>query len=249
MGIAAGIVAASGRLASSPGVIRVDSTCSISSRAVGGTEIYARRLIAALGRRHPEAEFVAFCGREAAAELPDPDWPENVRVWRLPVPCAIKPLRLAAELVQLPAAAAKARVDVLHSLGTTTPVVTTCPRVVTLHDLIYDLYPDASRQPRAGAQAGRALGARRAHRVVTSSQATQEELVERFGLGPDRIDVVTSVTACARSPSPRRRRCCAAARARGPPVLLTVAAALPHKNSTACWGPSPGSATARRRRS
>ena len=65
-------------------------------RQVGGTEIYARRLIAALGRRRPDAEFVVFCGREAAATLPDPEWPENVRVRRLPVNCAIKPLRLAA---------------------------------------------------------------------------------------------------------------------------------------------------------
>jgi glycosyltransferase involved in cell wall biosynthesis len=201
-------------------------------RQVGGTEIYARRLIAALGCRHPEAEFVAFCGREAAAELPDPDWPENVRVWRLPVSCAIKPLRLAAELIQLPAAAAKARVDVLHSLGTTTPVVTSCPRVVTLHDLIYDLYPDSfPAAARWGLKLVVPLGARRAQRVVTSSQATREELIERLGLDPDRIDVVylghgmRVVT----EPTPeallRRRLDLGDA-----PVLLTVAAALPHKN-------------------
>ena len=212
MGIAAGIVAASGRLASSPRVIRVGlNLLYLVPRQVGGTEIYARRLISALGRRHPEAEFVVFCGREAAAELPDPDWPENVRVWRLPVPCAIKPLRLAAELVQLPAAAAKARVDVLHSLGTTTPVVTTCPRVVTLHDLIYDVYPESfPTAARWGLKLVVPLGARRAHRVVTSSQATRDELIERFGL--TRIASTSSISAmaCARSASPRPRRCCAA---------------------------------------
>jgi hypothetical protein len=54
-------------------------------RRVGGTEIYARRLVAALARERADAELVCFCGEEAAAELPDPEWPANVRVERLPV--------------------------------------------------------------------------------------------------------------------------------------------------------------------
>jgi glycosyltransferase involved in cell wall biosynthesis len=201
-------------------------------RQVGGTEIYARRLIAALGRRHPEAEFIVFCGREAATELPDPGWPKNVRVWRLPVSCAIKPLRLAAELVQLPAAAAKARVDLLHSLGTTTPVVTSCPRVVTLHDVIYDVYPDSfAAAARWGLKVIVPLGARRAQRVVTSSQATRDDLIERFGLDPARIDVVYLGYGMREvgKPAPEallRRRL----ELGDAPVLLTVAAALPHKN-------------------
>ncbi len=37
-------------------------------RQVGGTEIYARRLVAALARRVPE--IVVFCGIEAAETLP-----------------------------------------------------------------------------------------------------------------------------------------------------------------------------------
>jgi glycosyltransferase involved in cell wall biosynthesis len=201
-------------------------------RQVGGTEIYARRLIAALGRRRPEDEFVVFCGNEAAATLPDPEWTGNVRVRRLPVNCANKPLRLACELGQLPLAAAAARVDVLHSLGTTTPFVTHCPRLVTVHDLIYEAFPETfPTTARLGLKAVVPLGARRADRVITDSRATRTELLERFGLDPARVDAVHLGLGMreARAPAPEpelRRRFELGER----PVVLTVAAALAHKN-------------------
>ncbi len=201
-------------------------------RQVGGTEIYARRLIAALGRTRPADEFVVFCGNEAAATLPDPEWTANVRVRRLPVNCANKPLRLACELVQLPAAAAAARVDVLHSLGTTTPFAGHCPRLVTVHDLIYEAYPETFPAPaRLGLKAVVPLGARRADRVITDSDATRGELLERFGLDPARVDPVHLGLGMREAPAPTpeaglRERFELADR----PVVLTVAAALAHKN-------------------
>ena len=201
-------------------------------RQVGGTEIYARRLIAALGRRHPDTELVVFCGQEAAEVLPDPEWPASVRVRRLPVRCTSKPLRIAAELAQLPAAAAAARVDVLHSLGTTTPFVSHCPRVVTVHDLIYEVFPDTfPTAARWGLKAIVPLGARRADRVITDSRATREQLLERLKLDPARVDAVHLGLGMREAPVPAaepelRRRFELGER----PVVLTVAAALAHKN-------------------
>lgn len=101
---------------------------------VGGSEIYAREL----GRARPDVRLTAFCGREAAPSLRGAGWPDNVRVQELPVRCRVKPARIAAELTLLPAAAARARVDLLHSLGTTSPlVVPGRPSVVSILDLIY----------------------------------------------------------------------------------------------------------------
>src|SRR3954454_6729434 len=68
-------------------------------RQVGGTEIYARRLVAGLAQELPDTELLVFCGAEAPAVFPDPEWPASVRVVRAPVRAASKALRLATELV------------------------------------------------------------------------------------------------------------------------------------------------------
>ena len=41
----------------------------------GGSEVYARSLIPALGRARPEVCFTAFAAREAAPVLRGEDWP------------------------------------------------------------------------------------------------------------------------------------------------------------------------------
>ena len=89
--------------------------------------------------------------------------------------------------------------------------------------------------------------------MVTDSQATREELIERFDLDPERVDVVHLGLGMREVADARRRR--RAARAGWSlgtrRCVLTVAAALPHKNldrlleAIARWT----SATARRRRS
>jgi glycosyltransferase involved in cell wall biosynthesis len=201
-------------------------------RAVGGTEIYARRLVAALARERPDLEIVCFTGAEAAAELPDPEWPGNVRVVRIPVRAAVKPLRIAAELTLLPAAARHHGVQVLHSLGTTAPFTGRFERVTTVHDLIYDHFPGAFPAPaRLGLKLVVPIGARRSTRVQVSSHATKDEVVERFRLPADRVDVVhlglgmRDVADPAPEADLRERLGLADAR-----VVLSVNAALPHKN-------------------
>jgi glycosyltransferase involved in cell wall biosynthesis len=201
-------------------------------REVGGTEIYARRLVGALARERPDLEIVCFTGAEAAAELPDPEWPASVHVARIPVRARIKPLRIAAELSLLPVAARRHGIEVLHSLGTTAPLSGRFVRVTTVHDLIYDHFPGAFPAPaRLGLKLLVPAGARRSERVQVSSGATRDEVVERFRLPPGKVDVVhlglgmRDVT----DPTPEGEL-----RARldldGRRVLLSVNAALPHKN-------------------
>ncbi len=201
-------------------------------RKVGGTETFARRLVGALAAERPELEIVCFCGREAGAELPDPEWPASVRTVTLGVRAARKPLRLAAELVQLPRAAARERIDLLHSLGTTTPMHGRFARVTTVHDLIYHHYPSSFPAPaRLGLELVVPLGARRSDRVQVSSRATRDEVVELLRVPPERIDVVPlgvgmrDVAAATGEAELRRRLGLGDG-----PVLLSVAAALPHKN-------------------
>ncbi len=198
-------------------------------RQVGGTEIYARRLVAELARELPEV--VVFCGAEAAAELPDPSWPANVRVVRAPVRAAIKPLRLLFELLWLPLAARRARVELVHSLGTTAPLWGPI-RVTTVHDLIYEHFPGAfPAAARLGLQLVVPAGARRSRRVQVSSSYTKGDVVEHFGLDPGKVDVVPLGLGMRDVPDPAPEADLRARLELGTvPVLLTVNAALPHKN-------------------
>jgi glycosyltransferase involved in cell wall biosynthesis len=157
---------------------------------VGGTEIYARELIAALAAEKPDWEFVVFCGREAAADLPDESWPANVRVRGLPFNARNKPVRLAWELFRLPGVARREKIELMHSLGQTTPLWGCGKRVVTIHDLIYHHYkatfPAAAR---LGLELVVPLGARRADRVLAVSKATAEDLFDTYKIEPSKIDV------------------------------------------------------------
>ncbi|MBJ7457883.1 MAG: glycosyltransferase family 4 protein [Thermoleophilaceae bacterium] len=157
---------------------------------VGGSEIYARELIAALAREEPGWEFVVFCGREAAAVLPDESWPANVRVHALGFNARNKPSRLIWELLRLPGAARREQIDLMHSLGQTTPWWGCGRRVVTILDLIYHHYP--ATFPKA-AQRGLEFviprGARRADRICAISSATAEDLAASYGIDRGKIDV------------------------------------------------------------
>jgi glycosyltransferase involved in cell wall biosynthesis len=199
---------------------------------VGGSEIYARRLVAALAAEAPDTRFTAFAGREAAPSLRAEPWPENVRVHELPVDARNKPRRIAAEIALLPPAAARAGVDLLHSLGTTCPPFAGRPSVVTILDLIYEAYPDTF--PKASLLGLRALvgpSARRATRVITISQAVKDDVVGRLGVPADRVDVchlgfgMRAVPQATPAADLRERFGLGDGR-----VLLCVSAALAHKN-------------------
>jgi glycosyltransferase involved in cell wall biosynthesis len=156
---------------------------------VGGSEIYAHQLVDALGRARPDVRFTVFCGREAGPALRTVGWPENVRVHVMPVDARNKPARVATEVFLLPGAAARAKVDLLHSLGTTSPpVVPGRPSVVTILDLIYEAYPTTfPTAARWGLKALVGPAARRADRVITISAAVADDVHDRLRVPRERL--------------------------------------------------------------
>ena len=96
----------------------------------------------------------------------------------MPVDARNKPARVATEVFLLPGAAARAGVDLLHSLGTTSPpVVPGRPSIVTILDLIYEAYPTTFPTPaRWGLKALVGPAARRADRVITISAAVGDDV-------------------------------------------------------------------------
>lgn len=198
---------------------------------VGGTEVYARRLVHALAAARPRWRWLAYCGPDAVPALESERWPAAVRLVPSPRRSADKASRAALELGWLPWRARRDCLHLLHSLGTTSPLATRCPRVVTVHDLIYLHYPETF--PRAARIALKALvgpGARRSDRVIADSQAAKADIAAHLGVRAERIDVALLGCNIVRTePAPeaelRTRFDLADHR-----VCLCVSAALVHKN-------------------
>ncbi len=200
---------------------------------VGGSEVYARELVGALGRAAGETEFLAFANDEGAPSLAQAGWPANVRIVHAGKG-ANKPARIATELSRLPLAARRQRVELLHSLGTTGPIATAgVPHVLSILDLIYEHYPTPSPTPaRLGLRAVVGPAARRADRVVTISEAVKRDVATDCGVPADRIDAVLLGYGAERARrAPRRRRVLRERFGLGDGrVVLCVSAALVHKN-------------------
>jgi glycosyltransferase involved in cell wall biosynthesis len=195
----------------------------------GGMETYARELIPALVRERPDLRITAFVSREAAS-VGGP-WAELVDCVRVTVNARRRVEWVLGEQLLLPRLATRRDVDVLHSLASTAPASGRFRRVVTIHDLIYRIYPEAHFGLRAkGMSVLVPLAGRRSDRVIAPSQATRDDLVRLLGLSSTKIDVVPEgvdgVTAAGTPETELRGRFGLGDRS----VVLTASAMRPHKN-------------------
>jgi len=156
----------------------------------GGMEVAARELIPALLAAAPaDTRFTAFVNREAAAA--GGPWAELLPVVSVPVNARNRVQWVLGEQTLLPILAARAGVDLLHSMASTAPLWGRFRRVVTVHDLIYARFPQAHAGVRdKGMRVLVPAAARRSDRVIADSRSTRDDLVALLGLDPERIDDV-----------------------------------------------------------
>jgi glycosyltransferase involved in cell wall biosynthesis len=203
----------------------------------GGMEVVARELIPELLAAAPGLRFTAFVNREAAAARGGP-WGELLAAVTVPVNARRREQWVLGEQLLLAPLAARARVDLVHSLASTSPSWGPFKRVVTVHDLIYARFPDAHSGLRdRGMRVLVPLGVRRAQRVIADSQSTRADLIELLGTPAQRIDVAplglgTVQRDAPLAEAPTRRRFELGERR----VLLSLSAKRPHKNLVALIG-------------
>jgi glycosyltransferase involved in cell wall biosynthesis len=198
----------------------------------GGMEVYARELIPALLAAAPaDMRFTAFVNREAAAAGGGP-WGELLSAVTVPVNARNRLQWVLGEQALLPRLAARAGVDLVHSLASTAPLWGRFRRVVTVHDLIYARFPEAHTGIREkGMKALVPWAARRSARVIVDSQSTREDLMALVGIRPDRIDVVPlGLGAVRRAKPPREDETRARFDLGERHVVLSLSAKRPHKN-------------------
>jgi glycosyltransferase involved in cell wall biosynthesis len=158
---------------------------------VGGSEIHARMLLGAIRALEPELELIVYSAPEAIDSLRSESWADAVVFTKGPVRSRSKPLRVGSEITWLPLRAKRDRVQLLHSVGTTSPPFCRLPCVVTIHDLIYHHFPETfPATSRIGLRLLVPAGARRADRMIAISEAVKRDLIETLGVDPARIDVV-----------------------------------------------------------
>jgi len=190
----------------------------------GGRETHTRELLTAIAARDDRPHFIAFLGADAAAagrgwwtELPD-------RVVVLPRASARRRVSWAlGEAVAVGRAAARAGVDLVHGPANFAPFAGPFARVVTVHDVGFRRLPELMTPAmRLGTELLVPPAARRAHRVITVSAASRDDLVAELKVDPERIDVIPNGIASPPASASTERR-----------TILTVATNLPHKNLSA----------------
>src|ERR1700742_4093923 len=195
-------------------------------------EVAARELIPALlDAAPPGTHFTAFVNREAA-DADDGPWGELLPSVTVPVQARNRVQWVLGEQLLLPRLAARAGVELLHSLASTAPLRGRFKRVTTIHDLIYARFPEAHAGLRDRGMRVLVPGAaRRSDRLIADSQSTREDLVTLLGVDRRRVDVGPPRLGAVRRAQPLSERDTRASYELGERrVLLSLSAKRPHKN-------------------
>ncbi len=189
---------------------------------VGGTEIYLRHLLQALGEVDRINEYTIFTNRETGPDLV-PSQPNFVHAPQS-LAATFRPARIVWEQTVLPFAAARRRLDVMLNPGFTAPAPRVCPNVTVFHDLQHKRHPEYFRWFDlpfwriclwASAHTSRLL--------LADSEATRADLL-RFYRVPARKVRTVPLGVDPRFFEIGRQRGCAG------PYLLCASTLHPHKN-------------------
>jgi len=151
---------------------------------LGGNESYATNLIEALAEIDEVNQYTLYVTRREAVERFSNRWPNFVVRSTLPhTPLIRIPLTLSAELRKNP-------VDVLH-VQFTAPPFAPCPVVVSIHDLSFEHLPETFKL-RSQMQLRLTVrrSARRASQVVALSKHGRSDIIDTYGLSPDRVTAI-----------------------------------------------------------
>jgi len=156
----------------------------------GGIHNYIQQLIRHLAGADPSQRYVVFTGRthrglQGQADQAGLGW--QVSRW----PTERPSVRVVWEQTVQPWVIRRAGVHLLHSLAFVSPVLSSVPAVITVHDLSFLRFPERFRPVnRLYLSTMIRLSCRRARRVIAVSQATADEIVCLLGVPSARIDVV-----------------------------------------------------------
>lgn len=186
-----------------------------------GNETWARNIVAGLADGPSDDDLHVAVTAAGRAEVADRVRPDHTHL--------VSGNSSRRLLVDLPVALRRSRPDALL-VQYTLPPLTRVPGVVVVHDLSFERPEAAEWIPRASLARYRATirsSATRARRVVVPTEFTRDDVVERYGIAPERIVVAGNALdpelAAALRSTPR-------AEPDDRLVVLAVGTVLPRKN-------------------
>lgn len=192
---------------------------------VGGTETYARGLVAALQKIDKKNEYFLFCNKENRDIFAKS---KNFKIIVLPFRASNKVLRVLFEQLALPFYVLRYKIEILHSLGYVAPLINFCSSLVSIHDLNWHFYPEDFN-----VFEGAALkflvpnSARICDLVVTVSDSSKRGIVDILGVPKKKVKVVYAGT-------PKLEKPYSISRLKKLGIykkyIFTVSASHPHKN-------------------
>jgi glycosyltransferase involved in cell wall biosynthesis len=174
-------------------MIYVDVSAAVHSRA--GLGRYSESLAAALLADQPE-EYALFYNQGADGRFPD-TLPSNI--YQKYISLGYKPWRLVVLLAQKNKLSFKRLipdVTLFHSTEHLLFPLRKTPAVLTVHDLIFKLYPDYHKPMNLWyLNQAMPLYCERASAIIAVSEATKRDIVQNYGTDPAKIQVVYEAAA------------------------------------------------------
>ena len=151
---------------------------------LGGNESYATNLVEALAEIDAVNQYTLYVTRREAVDRFSNRWPNFCVRATLPhTPLIRIPLTLSAELRRHP-------VDVLH-VQFTAPPFAPCPVVVSIHDLSFEHLPQTfKKRSRTQLRLTVRRSARKASQVVALSEHARSDILDTYGLKPEKVSVI-----------------------------------------------------------
>lgn len=159
--------------------MRIGMECTVLTRSRAGIGFYTYQLLRALSELEGDEEYWMLYNRP----LPEMDLPARLRQ----VCVGPKSTHLWAQ-TRLTGLCTKHGVDLLHSPGQAIPLFYPGKSVLTIHDLAHMIHPEHKElASRFVWTCLVPLMARRATHIITVSDNTRRDVIERLGIEPSRV--------------------------------------------------------------
>jgi glycosyltransferase involved in cell wall biosynthesis len=171
--------------------VRIAVDCTVVSRP-GGIAVYAQELVGALGRSGRARELVLWCGSTKAADTMRAALPPGARVVESSIGPRLGYLMHVPALNPFSVERLMGEADILHGPNYFLPAHRGRARtVVTVHDLSALRYPEWHPWWRVSLhRAALPATVARVDHVITSTEATRDEIIARFRLPSERVTAV-----------------------------------------------------------
>jgi glycosyltransferase involved in cell wall biosynthesis len=157
-------------------------SCAEGYRSAG-ISWYIQNLLRHLPDVDPEIAYTVFLGERQYRGR------DGLQLVVSHLPTQRPEVRIFWEQVIQPWSLRRAGVDLVHGMALVGPMAAKCPSVITVHDLSFLFYPqNFPAFKRLYLRTFTRLSVRRASRVIAISENTRHDVVQQYGISPDKVD-------------------------------------------------------------